>query len=103
MSCCLNDLGSFPHNKDINTGVEASVSGMHCLSFEGPNFSKFSKYVSCESGEDIVIPQGTLNEDFTYNFTIAKPDGTLYSADDCSNYALKTFINKVACDDIQYL
>lgn len=103
MACCKNDLGSFPHNKDINTGLQAAQSGMHELMFTGPNFTRFSKYLNVSIGEDIVIPQGILNEDCVYAMVITQPDGTTIEQDACENFAFRTFINKVVCDDIEYL
>lgn len=103
MSCCLNDLGSFPHNEDINTGIAAPASGLYRLRFAGVNYSKFTKYLNFDAGDDIVIPSGTLNEDAVFTLNIIKPDGSAYSENDCENFSITTFINKVACDDVDYL
>lgn len=103
MTCCKNDLGSFPHNKEINTEIVAAQSGMHELMFTGPLGVKFTRYLNFGSGDPIVFPANTLNEDFQYLLVITQPDGTIMESDDCPNFSLKTFINKIACDDIQYL
>lgn len=103
MSCCLNDLGSFPHNRDINTGLAANGAGVYELRFTGPNYSKFSKYIAFSDTEDIIIPAGILNEDFQYTLEIFKPDGTNLLVDECQYFGLRTFINIVSCDDIEYL
>lgn len=103
MSCCLNKLGSFPHNKDINTGIEAPASGMYELMFTGPNFTRFTKYLTFAASDDIVIPEGILNEDMTYSLVITKPDGDLLEVDACSNFSLTTYVNKVVCDELEYL
>lgn len=103
MSCCYNDLGSFPHNRIIDTGIDAPSAGIYELRFLGPNFTKFSKFIGFGLGDDIEIPVGTLNEDFTYTLEIVLPSGSLHSVDDCTNFRLSTFINKIACSDAQYL
>lgn len=103
MSCCKNDLGSFPHNKDIDTGLEADATGVYELLFTGPNYVKFSKYLQVALGDNIIIPQGTLNEDFQYMLVITKPDGTAWEVDACPNFSLKTYVNTLACADINYL
>lgn len=103
MSCCKNDLGEFAHNQEIDTGLVADGTGVYHFEFVGPNGCKFSKYIYFADGEGLVIPQGILNEDFTYLFTITGPDGALLEVDECSNFGLKTFINIVSCDDIEYL
>lgn len=103
MSCCVNDLGSFPHNRVIDTGLDAESAGLHELRFQGANFVKFSKFLNLGTGNDITIPVGTLNEDFVYNFEVIKPDGSKVSVDDCTTFSLQTFINKIACDDVDYL
>lgn len=100
MSCCKNDLGSFAHNKAIETGITATQSGIHELMFTGPNGVRFTKYLNVEEGEDITIPAGLLNEDFQYGLVISQPDGTSLEVDDCPNFALKTYVNTVTCDDI---
>lgn len=103
MSCCKNELGQFPHNRDINTGVSAVQSGIHELRFTGPNYVRFSKFLTLAEFDDIVIPQGLLNEDCAYSLEIIQPDSTLLSLTDCTNFALTTFINKVDCSDVGYL
>lgn len=103
MACCKNDLGSFPHNKDIDTGLVADDTGVYELLFTGPNYVKFSKYLQVTAGNNIIIPQGVLNEDFLYSLVITKPDGQLLLVNECSNHVLKTFINTLACADIDYL
>lgn len=103
MDCCKNELGLFAHNKEINTGIEADQTGMFELLFTSPGFSRFSKYYHFETGQNIVIPAGVLNEDFTYKMVISKPDGEALLVEECPNFIIKTFVNIVACDDIQYL
>lgn len=103
MSCCRNDLGSFPHNRDINTGILVPAAGKYELRFHAPNWAVFSVFQVLASGEEVVIPQGLLNEDFQYDMEIVKTDGTMIEQDDCSTFSFRTFINKVSCDDIDYL
>lgn len=102
-NCCHNDLGCFPHNKDIDTGLLAEQAGVYNLMFIGPNFSRFSKLIYFAIGAAIIIPKGVLNEDFQYTFQIIQPDGVAVLVDTCPNFSFKTFINITDCDDIDYL
>ncbi len=103
MSCCKNDLGSFPHNQDIDTGLVSDSAGVWRLHFTGPNFSKMMKPLSFSNGEAIVIPQGILNEDCLYSLILENPSGVNFTQDDCENFVLTTYINKIACEDVEYL
>lgn len=102
MSCCKNDLGEFPHNQEILTGIDAAQTGLHKLTFTGPNYTKFSKYLRFTAAEEIAIPVGLLNEDFQYTLVITQPDNTNIEVDECENFSLRTFINKIECDELQY-
>lgn len=97
--CCQNDLGCFPHNKEIDTGLTAPEAGIYKFFFSGPNFTKFEKILYFGAGQAIKIAAGVLNEDFQYRLQIEKPDGTFWSQDDCEFFAIKTFINTISCDD----
>jgi len=103
MACCKNDLGAFPHNRVINTTVLALADGIHEIRLTGPNFATQSIWLDMAIGDEVTIPQGVLNEDFNYSMTVIQPDGTLLEVNDCSNFAFKTFINKIACSDESYL
>lgn len=103
MSCCVNDLGSFPHNRVIDTGLDAVAAGIYELRFTGANFTKFSKFLNLGAGDDIEIPVGILNEDFTYNFEVIQPDLTKMEVDDCTTFGIQVFINRIACYDVEYL
>lgn len=103
MACCKNVLGLFPHNKAIDTGIAAAQTGTHVLQFTGPNFTRFSKAIWVSSGNNIVIPQGVLNEDCVYEFEIIQPDAVLMEQAGCETFSLQTFINKMDCDDLDYL
>lgn len=104
MACCKNKIGEFPHNRDIETGIVSTVTGLHELRFKASNFTRQSVWVNISvAGDEFVIPQGTLNENFTYSFEIVKPDGSLLSETDCTTFELTTYINTITCEDEQYL
>lgn len=90
MACCKNDLGAFPHNEDIDTGVITDQSGVHIvhLQFGG---AIHRKTISLVSGQTVKINR-PFNENFIYTFTIQKPDGTLLSVDACTTFVLQTYI-----------
>lgn len=107
MSCksCINDLGEFPHNVDLELpGILAAQNGEHVIRF---NFGGTIRYIKLDltAGDEFVIPKKKLNEDFTYDFTIIQPDGTTLKKDDCENFVLKTYIandgscSPAACGD----
>jgi hypothetical protein len=103
MICCKNDLGTFPHNRDINTGIETTQAGIHEIRLKGPNFATQSLFQNLDSGDEIVIPKGVLNEYFQYSMVIIQPDLTMIELTECSNFTFKTFINRISCEDESYL
>lgn len=96
-NCCNNELGRFPHNEDINTGIKAVQNGYHVLRFMAPNFTWFTLTYYYFANADIIIPKGKLNESFLYTMKILQPDDTYLETDDCDNYTFTTFINTKAC------
>ncbi len=100
-NCCKNDLGIFPHNNEINTGVKATQNGYHKLELIGPNFAGFTLEYYYFANADIIIPQGTLNENFVYQLKIKQPDSTYLETDECPNYIFKTFVSTIECDDCE--
>jgi hypothetical protein len=103
MICCKNDIGETAHNKDFDTGIEVNQTGMHELLLTGVNHTRFTKYYHFTAGENIIIPAGILNEDFTYKMIVTQPDGSELLINECPNFVFRTYINKVDCDDISYL
>lgn len=105
MSCCKNDLGAFPHSKDIDTGIvtpivsDVPINITWHLVFTGINGTKFELDVDILEGENIIIPQGFLNEDMYYCFTAYKidsmalpPTNEYIKVNDCDNFCLRIFI-----------
>jgi hypothetical protein len=100
MECCKNDIGKFPHNEAINTGIVVPVYGTYEIELSAMNFTTFKLKQKYGAGDTIIIPQGTLCEDFLYNFTVKKPDGTFLQVNSCENFILKTYIStNNLCDD----
>lgn len=105
MECCINDLGRFPHNKAIDTGIPVTVVGDYILMMEGSNGNTFELVKTIEEAGNIMIAVGDLNENMDYKFTIEDPDGDLISVNECSNFKLKTILNTQingcdnGCDD----
>ena len=97
MVCCNNDLGSFPHNKTINTGINATQGGVYVaiLIFGG---MRLRREFSVDLGSLIKIPV-PFNEDYLYSLQIEKPDGTLHSLNSCTNFSFKTYIALKDCGD----
>lgn len=104
IDCCKKDLGKFPHNQNIDTGLEAVQTGTHEFQFSAMNFTEFSYKKYFTIGDKITIPKNVLNEDFIYNFQIKQPDGEYFLAEidglGCPNLMLRTYIstNKI-CND----
>jgi hypothetical protein len=97
-NCCKIDLGSYPHNEDINTGLEAAQAGVHHvkLSYLG---SIIPMDLTLSIGQEIVIPNNRLNENYVYDMTIEQPDGTFYMSAECPNFKFKTYVSlNNACD-----
>lgn len=94
MDCCKNELGDFPHNADINTGIVTDENGLHKLLFTGINGTKLSlEYNIVDPLNDkIVVQKGNINESMFYCFTVKKPSGAFIEVDNCPNFCLKTFI-----------
>lgn len=90
-TCCLNDLGSKPHNEDLDLGVQAVQAGVYkaILDFAG---IKITRKVTLAIGDDLVIPR-PFNETYQYKMQIIQPDGTLLKVNDCENFAFKTYIS----------
>lgn len=104
MECCKNNLGSFPHNAAILTGVDTDEAGVHKLEFTGINGTKHIVTIDVQdpAGDpEIYIPKGILNEDMFYLFTIEKPSGDKIITDDCENYSLTIYIQtNSSCGDL---
>lgn len=91
MNCCINDLGSYPHNEDIDIYIPASQAGEYIfvLFFNGV---RIKRSVTFEYYDALVIPK-PFNEDYTYTLQIIQPDGELLTVNDCENFSFKTYIN----------
>lgn len=97
MNCCTHELGIFPHNEEINTGIATSIGvGNYLLMFTGINGTKFGLTIIITdpiTEPTLIIPKGTLNEDMRYCFTILGPsDAYITDANGCGNFCLKTYI-----------
>lgn len=93
MICCSNNLGRFPHNKQIDTGIVVSDSGDYILRMEAANGNTFELVKTIDSPGNIKIEIGELNENMEYKFTVEKPDESFVSINNCENFKLKTIIN----------
>lgn len=100
--CCIIDLGSFPHNEDLETGLSASQFGDHKvqLFFSG---ARLTQVIPLTYYQEIIIPR-PFNEDYLYKMQIIQPDGTLYTQDDCDTFSFKIYLNinspcGTDCDD----
>ena len=92
-NCCDNYIGEFPHNESIDTGLTAGAAGVYVFEFSAMNFTKFKWKKNFAAGEKLVIDQCVLCEDFFYEFTITKPDGTKITQNNCEAFSLKTYIS----------
>ena len=90
MSCCTNNLGAFPHNKNLNTGIDAVFTGQYkaILFFAGV---RITRYFNGVIGADLIIPM-PFNEMYQYKMQIEQPDGTLLSYNGCTDFSFKTYI-----------
>jgi hypothetical protein len=103
--CCSNNLGRFPHNQIIDTGIVTTITGTHIVRLAAANGNTFELRKEIEEPETIKFEIGELNESMEYTFTIEKPDGTFISVSNCETFKLKTIINTQidgctnSCDD----
>lgn len=97
MNCCKNYIGSFPHNENIDTGINPLVSGVYTFEFTGINGTKLKitqNITVSDTPQTLVIPKGILNESMFYCVTIKDPNGELLvDANDCPNYCFDTYIS----------
>ena len=91
MNCCKVNLGEFPHNEDINTGIKAPADGTYklILSF-GPDV-KQKKETELSANDDIIIKPPFL-ESALYKLQIVDPNGDFVTFEDCPNFTFKTYI-----------
>lgn len=89
--CCINDLGLFPHNEDLNIGAYADVTGnwKAVLTFGS---AKITRTFPAIDTEPIIIPR-PFNEVYQYNLTILRPDGSVFEFNTCPNFTFRTYIN----------
>ncbi len=98
MDCCVNNLGSFPHNADINTGLFATQNGVYKIHLQYVG-GIITKRITLSVNDPVIIER-PFNESYLYKFTIEKPDRTLLSVDDCTNFSLKTYVDtSEPCED----
>jgi hypothetical protein len=100
MSCCIKDLGSFPHNRELNTGIVATITGQYqaILFFAGVRITRLFNGVI---GSALKIPM-PFNETYLYKLQIIKPDGTNLSVDNCDNFAFRIYIAMdLTCPDYE--
>lgn len=98
MSCCINNLGAFPHNKNINTGINAAFTGQYkaILFFAG---SRITKLFNGVIGQPLTIPK-PFNENYQYKMQIEQPDGELLYYNGCYDFGFKTYIAiDLECED----
>lgn len=97
MDCCKTNLGKFPHNQNIDTGLVATQAGTHEFQFSAANFTELSYKKYFGIGDKIIIPKKVLNEDFVYSFVIKQPDGVTFKQDvdgvPCENFILRTYVS----------
>jgi hypothetical protein len=93
MDCCVNNLGRYPHNKEIDTFILATEQGSHTLYLTDAKGNTFELIKDVEIGEKIKISVGELNENMLYQFKIQQPSGDYISVNDCEKFQLKTIIN----------
>lgn len=111
MSCCYTQLGTFPHNEPINTGIVAEKSGKYVyrLNFLG---AIIYKEQTVEAGDDLIVPV-PFNENYSYELKVIDPDRENVvnpSNDDCDTWMFTTFIaikencnGTNECDDVDNL
>jgi hypothetical protein len=95
MDCCKNELGNFPHNADINTGIMVLGGGDYVFNAGTINGTKIKFAVTIpdiDTPSELVIPKGILNEDFYYCFTVTDPGGEPVIDNYCEKFCLKTYI-----------
>lgn len=95
MDCCKNELGNFPHNADIHTGIFVIGGGDYVFNAGKINGTILAFAVTIpdsDTPKELVIPKGILNEDFYYCFTIKDPLGEPIIENYCDTFCLKTYI-----------
>lgn len=93
MGCCVNNLGRYSHNKEIDTFIMISETGTYGAHMEAANGNTFVLEKAINAGQTLKFSIGELNESMVYKFTIQKPDGTNLAVNDCEFFKLQTIIN----------
>lgn len=93
MSCCVNNLGRYSHNKEIDTFIVVSEDGTYDVHIEEASGNTFVLSKELDAGQTIKFLVGELNESMVHKFTIQKPDGSNLFVNDCDNFKLQTIIN----------
>lgn len=101
MNCCSNNLGMFPHNKEIDTGILCVIAGTYVINVDSADGNKFAIEQEKEIADKIKFAIGDLNENMEHVFTVTDPNGELIKINDCEFFKLQTYINtrKHECPD----
>lgn len=100
-NCCKYIFGLYPHNFDlVLDDLFATVDGKYTLVVRMPGGSTKTLLLDAKAGDELIIPQGVLNESAVVDFKILDIFGAPLKMNDCESFQLTTFINiNLKCDD----
>lgn len=93
MGCCVNNLGRYSHNKEIDTFIMMPDAGTYYVHMEAASGNTFVLDKAVNAAETIKFNVGELNESMIYKFTIQQEDGTNFKVNNCEFFKLQTIIN----------
>lgn len=89
MNCCKHDFGLYPHNEAIVLkGLVADIDGIFTVIAQMPSGSVKRIQINAITGNELIIPQGELNEDFVTRFIVLNPNKDNLTIDSCENFSL---------------
>lgn len=104
--CCSYNFGLYPHNADIILDdLLADADGIYTVCVTMPGGVIKNIPIDAKAGDELIIPQGQLNEDATIKFRVFDIHGLPMLMEDCDSFKLQTYINSTlkchdnTCDD----
>lgn len=100
-NCCKYSFGSYPHNFDlVLDNLFANADGIYTVIVDLFGGSKKTIDLDLKNGDEIIIPQGELNEQSIINFQVLDIHKIPMEMDGCANFTLTTYINvNLKCND----
>ena len=100
MSCCndtldcLNKLGDFPHNTNVDTNIPLTGGVNYELDLKDSKGCRRIEFINPLINTNLTINKDWLNENMSYTFMLYDiTNDTFIKVNDCENFQFTTFIN----------